>query len=229
MTETTLTDISENVGNTTVSGRDTIQNIIIGGVDIQDIISRVSPAEIPTDSPNERLEAGLESSRQLLKKSKRKLALLILEGDRNSENVVTAVRNIKMFGENILNLIGLLSLRGVACEHLPNEGNYLDDINKIWHIKNTMKDSSYKHSCPHCKNRLKIRVPFPNKEMMVIAKKPKKTLLLFDSCTKYKDINDFKICRTETMYCHSCKNPICTYFALIANSMHEFVNVNYPV
>lgn len=229
MTEATINDnhVEDIKGISAISGGDTtIQNIVINGVGLQDLLDNVSPSEIPNDSTDDRLLKGLENSRQQLKKLKRKLALLVLRGDRSSDDVVVTIRNIKMFGENIVNLIGQLSLRGVLCEHRPND-DYLNDINKIWHIVNTMK-FSIKRICPHCSNKLDIKDQYPKTEMLTALKKTKPVLLIFDNCTKYKQIDNLKICRTDSIYCDSCKNPVCTYFSDIGKSMYNFIDNQYP-
>lgn len=229
MSDKELSDIEirENKGDTALAGRD-ITSTVVGDTTIGEIFNSITSINIPSDNTDEKLEESLKINRDLLKRSKRTLALLVMEGSRRFKEMKTAVRNIKMSGDNISNLINVLSVRGIACEHLPDEDNYEHEIIEILSLKSSMKFNHVDRVCPHCGEKIKIKNRFPDKEMISAIKKPEKSLYIFSKCIKYSEVDHMDVCRTSSMYCNLCKNPICLYFSALNSSMTNYIDSNYP-
>lgn len=228
-TEVSDIDISKNEGETSVAGGD-ITKTVVGDTTIGDIFNSISTSiNIPADNSDEKLIDSLTHSRALLKESKRSLAKLMISNSVNSKEIRTAIRNIKMSGDNIGHLINALSVRGVACKHLTNEDNYEQDIIEILSLKNMMRYHHLSRHCPYCEANIKIKNSNFSTEMVVSISKTTKSLRIFDKCVRYSQIEGLPICRMTSMYCSSCKRPLCIYFSKIELSAGQYIDKAYPV
>jgi len=221
--------ISENDGETNVAGGD-IKKMVVGDTTIGEIFNSITTSiNIPADNTDEKLNDSLKNARNLLKESKRRLAEFVATKNDNINNIRAEIKNIKMSGDNISHLIDALSVRGVACKHLPDEANYEQDIIEILSLKNMMKHHHVKQICPHCNEKIKIKNSNPKKYMVAAIKKTKVSLGVFEKCVSYKNIDNLSICRLSSMYCGSCKKAICVYFSRIDSSIQQYIDKKYPI
>lgn len=221
-------DIIENEGEANIAGGD-ITKTVVGDTTIGEIFNSINTSiNIPADNSDEKLTVSLENARTLLKESKRSLAKLVMNKSNNTKEIRTAIRNIKMSGDNISNLINALSVRGVACKHLTNEDSYEQEIIEILSLKNMMKYHHIHRVCPYCGEKIIIKNTRSNIDMVAAIKKPKVSFLIFDKCTSYKTIDNLSICRMSSMYCGSCKKSICVYFSKIESSVKQYIDKAYP-
>ena len=227
MTEKNVSDIEvkNNEGDVSQAGRDITT---VGDTTIGEIYNKIVLPEIPPDNTDDKLLDSLDNNRTLLVESKRKLAYLVLEKSKNYKGMETAIKNIKMAGDNINNLINALSVRGHKCEHLPDESHYEHDTLDILRLQNIIINKHIPKECLYCGNEILINNRNYKKEMLIGIERPVKKLYIFDKCQGHSVKDNLKVSTSTTIYCKSCKNPVCVYFSNIENSIDAYIDSNFP-
>jgi len=213
-----ISDVDIKNSKANVAGGD-INTTKVGDTTIGQIFNSITPISIPSNDEDEKLIASLENNRKLLQKSKLTLLDLIMEEPKNYKSITTAIKNIKMSGDNINNLINVLSVRGQLCEHLPDEDNYEYDILRILDIKNEMLKKFGGYDCPHCKTQMNIKSKLGK---ITLLKKPEKIFYFIDKCQKTNSIDSMYVQEITSQYCKSCKNLVCIYYINLNDALNVY-------